>query len=135
MGLIIDTSALISIERGEVRLEELLAKHGGQPTAMPAIVWAELLAGVRLAGSAGIAARRRARLEGLRLLIPIIAFDANIAERYADIYAACSQAGLPIPANDMAVAATALHLGYGVLVGQRDEKHFRAVPDLSVVVL
>lgn len=135
MGLIVDTSALIAIERGAVLFEDVLVTHGRQPTAMPAIVWAELLAGVRLAASPVLAARRRGRLERLRLLMPIIDFDANIAERYADIFAACSQAGTPIPANDMAVAATALYLNYDVLVGQRDEKHFRVVPDLKVITV
>jgi hypothetical protein len=33
------------------------------------------------------------------------------------------------------VAATAFHLGFGVLVGPRDEEHFRAVPGLRVEVL
>jgi predicted nucleic acid-binding protein len=39
-----------------------------------------------------------------------------------------------IPANDLAVAATALHLEYGVLVGPEDEAHFRRVDGLRVVV-
>ena len=37
-----------------------------------------------------------------------------------------------MPANDLAVAATALHVGFGVLVGVRDEAHFRRVPGLQV---
>lgn len=40
-----------------------------------------------------------------------------------------------IPQNDIAVAATALCLGFGVLVGTADEKHFRVVPDLEVYVI
>ena len=40
-----------------------------------------------------------------------------------------------IPSNDMAVAATALHLDYGVLAGPMDEAHFRTVPGLRVEVL
>ena len=37
-----------------------------------------------------------------------------------------------IPGNDLMVAATALQLGFGVLVGPQDERHFRAVPKLEV---
>jgi len=33
------------------------------------------------------------------------------------------------------VAATALHLNFGVLVGPRDEAHFREVPGLRVELL
>jgi predicted nucleic acid-binding protein len=46
-----------------------------------------------------------------------------------------SRAGRLIPSNDLAVAATALDLGFGVLVGPTDEAHFRAVPGLRVVAL
>jgi len=35
-------------------------------------------------------------------------------------------------ANDVPVAATALRLGFAVLVGGRDEQHFRRVPNLTV---
>lgn len=40
-----------------------------------------------------------------------------------------------IPSNHIAVAATALHLGFGVLVGTTDEHHFRDVPALRVELL
>jgi hypothetical protein len=37
-----------------------------------------------------------------------------------------------IPANDLAVAATAVHLEFGVLVGPKDEEHYRRIPALAV---
>jgi len=40
-----------------------------------------------------------------------------------------------IPSNDLCVAATALHLDFGVLVGPREEGRFRRVPVLRVEVL
>ena len=46
-----------------------------------------------------------------------------------------SRRGELIPANDLAVAATARHLGFSVLVGPSDEAHFRRVPDLDVRAL
>jgi len=58
-----------------------------------------------------------------------------VAERWADLHARLSRDGRLIPANDLAVAATALELGYGVLVGPSDEAHFRHVPALRVVAL
>jgi len=51
------------------------------------------------------------------------------------LYARLSRRGRLIPSNDLAVAATALDLGFGVLVGPTGEAHFRAVPGLRVVVL
>lgn len=40
-----------------------------------------------------------------------------------------------IPQNDIAVAATALCFGHKLLIGSSDEKHFRMVPNLEIVVL
>lgn len=40
-----------------------------------------------------------------------------------------------IPANDRVVAATALDLDFGVLVGPDDERHFGRVPSLRCEVL
>ena len=67
--------------------------------------------------------------------MPVAEFTAEVAERWAQLYAVLSRRGALVPSNDLAVAATALHLGFGVLVGPRDETHFRAVPDLRVEVL
>ncbi len=58
-----------------------------------------------------------------------------LAERWAGLSAALSRRGRLIPANDLAVAATALHLGFGVLAGPQDDAHFRAVPELRVMTL
>lgn len=102
---------------------------------MPAVVWAEALAGVRLADSAGRAARRLAWLETLRRLMGVEPFTAETAEHHADIFAELTSAGSMIPQNDIAVAATARCLGCGVLVGPRDEAHFRRISGLDVQVL
>ena len=133
MGLVIDTSALIAWERGtgempaDLPLEDTLT--------IPAIVWAESMIGVLLAETPVRAAMRRRRLDNLRSALGVQPFTAEAAEHYAEIYATLSRAGRMIPANDMAVAATARALGVGVLVGPQDEAHFRTVPGLDVRVL
>lgn len=107
----------------------------GEPGLLPAIVYAELLVGVELADSPARAARRRAKIHALVARLPIAEFTAEVAERWAQLYATLSRRGAQIPSNDLAVAATALHLGYGELIGPCAEGHFRAVPDLRVEVL
>ena len=102
---------------------------------MPAIVWAEALAGVQLADSPGTAARRLARLEAMRHLTGVERFDERVAAHYADIVAELHRQGGLIPQNDLQVAATARSLGFGVLVGPRDEAHFRRVNGLVIRVL
>ena len=64
--------------------------------------------------------------------MPVVPFGPGAAERWAEIFAALQRAGTPIPANDLVVAATALELDFGVLVGPRDEVHFRRVTGLRV---
>lgn len=134
MGLILDTSALVAWERAQDEGKEVLL-DGSETLVMPAVVWAEALAGVRLADSAPRAARRLARLEALRRLMGVEPFTAETAEHHADIFAELTHRGTMIPQNDIAVAATARCLGCGVLVGPKDEAHFRRVTGLTVKVL
>jgi predicted nucleic acid-binding protein len=65
----------------------------------------------------------------------VVDFGLPVAERWAELFATLHRQGQLIPANDLAVASTALYLGFGVLVGPRDEAHFRSVPGLRVEVL
>ena len=128
----IDTSALVAVERASATWEAALSTLGNEPAALPAIVCAELLTGVRLARSAARAASRRAKLDALFARVLIVDFGLPIAERWAELFVTLSRQGRLIPANDLTVAATALHLGFGVVVGPQDEAHFRSVPGLRV---
>jgi predicted nucleic acid-binding protein len=132
VGLVIDTSALVAVERASGTWEAALSTFGDEPGALPAIVCAELLAGVHLARSTARAASRRAKIDALLARVPVIDFGLAIAERWAQLFTTLSGRGRLIPANDLAVAATALHLGFGVVVGPQDEAHFRSVPGLRV---
>lgn len=91
--------------------------------------------GVRLADSAARATARRARIEALVERLPIVEFDRPIADRWADLFADLTKTGAIVPSNDLVVAATALHLGFGVLLGSRGEAHYERVPGLRVARL
>lgn len=132
MGVVIDTSALVSVERQASGWDELLGALEAEPVALPAIVYGELLVGVSLADGPERAASRRAKIEAFVDRVPVVDFGKEIAERWADLFAVLRKSGQLIPANDLAVAATALHLGFGVVVGAGDEGHFRRVPSLRV---
>jgi tRNA(fMet)-specific endonuclease VapC len=135
VGLILDTSALVALERAGASLSDVLEPLAEEEVAVPAIVVAELLAGVRLADDRRRAAQRQAKIDAVLALAPVIDFGAEIAESWADLFAALERRGNRIPANDLAVAATATYLGFAVLVGPEDEEHFRRVEGLDVVVL
>ena len=134
MGLILDTSAIVAWERA-IAAGQPVSIDPDEELALPAIVWAEALSGVRLANTAQRAAQRLARLEAIRKATDVEPFTATIAEHYADIFAELQQQGNLIPQNDIAVAATARSLNFVVLVGPKDEAHFRRVQGLEVHVL
>ena len=135
MGVVVDTSALIALKRAGVRIEERLLEHGDEPAVIPAIVYAELQVGARLAEDAERATLRRARIEALVERVPIVEFDRAIADRWADLFADLTLAGTMIPANDLQVAATGLHLDFAVLLGPMGEAHYAKVPGLKLVRL
>ncbi len=133
MGLVIDTSALIALERAGTGWEQAIARLGDEPIALPAIVYGEALVGVALARSRKQADRRRKRIDALVAVTGIVEFDEAIARVWAELFGLLSRRGRLIPSNDLAVAATSRHLDYGVLVGPGDERHFREVPGLTVM--
>jgi predicted nucleic acid-binding protein len=134
MGLILDTSALVAWERAH-HAGQTVSLDDSEELVLPAVVWAEALASVRLADSAARAARRLAWLESLRRVMGVEPFTAETAEHHSDIFAELTQTGTMIPQNDIAIAATARCLACGVLVGPRDEAHFRRIAGLEVRVL
>lgn len=134
MGVVVDTSALVSLERADAGWDRLLDEHRGDVVAVPAIVVAELLVGVRLARGR-TRERKRASVQEFIGRAAVIEFGREIAERWAELFAALSRRGQLIPANDIAVAATALHLGFDLVVGTEDEAHFRRMPELRVKLL
>ena len=139
MGLLIDTSAVVALERGAGAGAAAGSSWEGalsdEPVAVPSIVYAELLVGVRLAGSPERAASRQKKIDALMARAPVIEFGSEAAERWAHLFADLRRAGTLIPSHDLVVAATALNIGFGVLVGPSDEGHFRSVQGLRVEVL
>jgi predicted nucleic acid-binding protein len=135
VGLVIDTSALAAAERAGRDWKEALHPLEHEPVVLPAVVYAELVVGIELADTPLRATARRAKVAALLARVPLVEFGRDIAERWAELFAILSRRGALIPANDLAVASTAIHLGFGVVVGPRDDEHFRRIPDLRVEVL
>ncbi len=133
MGLVIDTSALAHLERSKKSTP--LFSIADEPLVLPVIVWAEALIGVRLANSPERAAQRRGLLERIRMLTGLEPFSPDAAEIFADVYCRLRKAGLTVPQNDLQIAATALSLDFGVLIGPRDERHFRQIEGLRIELL
>jgi len=134
MGIILDTSAVVELERKGRSLESFLPDEVTD-LYLPTLVLAELWIGIELASNDGTRQLRRGKVLALMAGTTPIPFDEELAPTYAKLYAALRAKGIQIPSNDLAIAATALHHGHEVLVGSCDEAHFRSVPGLKVRVL
>ena len=109
-----------------------LSQGADEELVIPAIVYAEVLLGAHLAKSVRRATRRRGQIARVAAAFPIVDFGVTFAERWAELAAGLKRSGKMIPAHDLQVAATALGLGFGVLVGPLGESHFRRVRGLRV---
>lgn len=130
MATLIDSSILISAERGRLDLAGALGDLAAEPVAIAAITASELLHGVRRARPASRRARREAWVEALLAKLPILPFDLTVARTHAALWALLAEEGAPVGAHDLLIAATALAHGYSIAT--RDERSFSRVPGLTV---
>lgn len=102
--LILDTGALIALERGTADLADVLPADGD--VAISAITAAELLVGVELADERH-RSRRETIVEGIINRIEIVAYDLDVARHHASLLAHTRRVGEPRGAHDLQIAATA----------------------------
>jgi predicted nucleic acid-binding protein len=134
MGLILDSSVLITAERkGETvaqLLKQLFTIAGDQETALSSIALVELVHGIHRANTPQIRARREAFIQELLADIPVYPFTQQIAFVAGRIDGEQQNQGVKIPFQDLLIGATALHLEYTVVTG--NPRHFRMIPNLGV---
>ncbi len=121
MGLVVDTSVFIHIERSQERPESLLESVGDEPVFIAAITASELLHGVHRAKSAVRRGRRSRFVESILDLVPVLAFDLEIARAHSRIWADLASRGEMIGAHDLLIAATALTHEHAVVTGNTRE--------------
>lgn len=122
MGLIVDTSILVEIER----LERDLHAEREPGWRISVITVSELLQGVEAADDAAREERRSAFVESVIRWVPAIEIDLPVARRYASLLDRQRRSGRPLCAHDLLIAATAQVLDAPVLT--RNRRHFAAIP-------
>ena len=131
MGLLIDTSVIIALERQKGAPAQLQARAGGQAVYLSAVTASELLHGLHRAGQESIRKRRSAFIDDAFRLFPILPFDLDVAREHARIWAGLSRQGLVIGAHDLMIAATAL--AHDLSLVTFNAREFSRVQDLTLV--
>ncbi len=127
--LVLDTSAYPRMRAGHDRVLDLVA--AAEIVLLPVIVLGELEAGFEL----GRRQRENRMALAEFLSEPFVAVrppTPEVARRYGQIFAQLRRAGLPIPINDVWIAATALDCGGPLLTFDHD---FERIDALEYTVL
>jgi len=132
MGVILDTSIWVDVERGRLAPRDVAAVTGREPVYIVPPVLAELEYGVHRAQTDDQRARRASALARIRKK-PCIVIDRDTAEVFGRLSAALDSRGTPSThrTHDIWVAAIAVQHQLKVLT--RNRKDFDGVPGLDVM--
>ena len=137
MGLIVDTSNLVTAERRGHSVPELLEQlqraWGETRVGLSAVTIVEFAHGIERAVSETQRQRRKAFLLALRVSMTIYPVTDEIAERAGEIAGRQAQRGVVLPFADLLIGATALHHGCAVIT--ENVRHFEMIPGLVVRTL
>ena len=127
MGLLVDTTVFIDLERSAEALE---TTFGDEEIYLAAVSASELLHGVHRADTAVRRAKRDKYVEGILSHLPILVFDLAVARVYAQVWSDLRAAGVNIGAHDLQIGATALFHELTVLTA--NVRDFNRIPGLQV---
>ena len=137
MGLILDSSVLITAERQGQNARQMLAAigrtAGNTDIAISVVTLIELAHGAARADTAQRKEKRREFIHELFTALPIHLVTVTVALRAGQIDGENQAKGVRLPLADLLIGVTALELGYSVATGNL--RHFQMVPGLSVVQL
>ena len=87
MGVVLDTSILISLERAESSIDGFIAGREAEPFGISVVSVSELLHGVHRADSEKRRLKRESYVERIIDLFPVYPFDLAAGRIYARIWA------------------------------------------------
>ena len=128
MGIIIDTSILIAVERQKINFNKWEKYDSAY---ISSITITELLIGVYRTNDATVRVKRSAFVEHIINSISGIEFGAAEARIYAQILDDLYRKGITLGAHDLIIGATAIARAYPVLT--LNVKDFERIPGLEVL--
>ncbi len=137
LGLVLDSSVLISAERRKLTPEQAIETvrmvAGEVPIVLCSITIAEIGHGIYRANTPELRSRRRAFLDELKATVPINPVTDTTAEVIARIGGEQASRGVVLPLADLIIGACALELGYAL--GTSNVRDFGRIPGLTIVRL
>lgn len=137
LGLVVDSGVMIAAERRQLSpneaLEEIRGIVGEMPLILSSISVAEIGHGIYRTSDPVTRARRRLFLDDLKATLPIHPITEITAEIMARVSGEQAAKGINLPVADLAIAASALELGFAV--GTGNLRDFSRIPGLHVIHL
>jgi predicted nucleic acid-binding protein len=134
MGLILDSSVLITAERHGQNVRQMLAaifsQAGNTDIAISVVTLIELAHGAARADTPERKAKRQQFIQELLTALPIHPVTVSLALRVGQIDGENQAQGVRLPLADLLIGATALELDYSVATSNL--RHFQRIPGLSV---
>ena len=130
MGVILDSSVLIAVERGKLNWSRLVQQLSREVPYMSAITLSEIWHGCHRANAASLEKRLKF-VQEMQAEIPILAFSKSEALIHAKLWANLEKAGQKIGDHDLIIAATAIAFDYAVAT--LNEGEFRRIPHLRLI--
>ncbi len=129
-GLIVDTSVFIHLERQGVSPDFARWREYGD-VFISAITLSEMLVGIHRANTIDRRVKRQAFIDAVRSRIAVLPFDEIVAITHAQLAASLADAGTPIGAHDLLIAATAITNDCALLTA--NSREFSRVTGLDVL--
>jgi tRNA(fMet)-specific endonuclease VapC len=126
--LILDTGILIGGARGRLPKAAVLDEDD---VAVPAIVIAEFLVGIKQHTDPSRQASQRAFLDNVLEILPVEEYTPEVAEHHADLLVHTAGKGQPRGAHDLIIAATARAAGREIVTTDQRAR-FDELPDIKV---
>jgi len=132
LGVIIDTSIWIEVERGRLAPADVAALTGSEPVYLAPPVLAELEYGVQRARTADQRQRRAAAVARIRKK-PCLAIDADTGLTFGRLAADLDTAGRPSTHRVQDLWLAALAVQHNLKVLTQNQKDFLGIPGLTVL--
>jgi predicted nucleic acid-binding protein len=130
MGLILDSSVLITAEREGQNARQILAaisgKAGNTEIAISVVTLIELAHGAARADTPQRKVKRQQFIQELLMALPIHPVNVSVALRTGQIDGENQAKGIRLPLSDLLIGVTALEFGYSVATGNL--RHFQMIP-------